>query len=325
VINTFKSTIYHLHHAHETSRDNSTYSIFKKHQSYNDEDWYDHIRRNHDWGIPQDNIDLSLYKDYINESLLHVYTHSQKIRITVCMVTYMRYDILLRSLEKYLSLNVPINMILWINQVKSMPMNIKQRVDELCSRFSGHSIMCSDRNMGTGYPRFMMLNKAYHEFKTDYVMTTDDDIIFNSDNELVLGATVLDQDKYKDYGGIGLWVNPEHPIVTKNDNKINLVAPSEGFHDVDLLGAATMTIRRDVLEYCNCDPRYIIGLVDWDFSMSILSKGWKLGLVCDDRFKPDNDPGQYKHNTEYKKCRMNKDIIDNSKKLFNDKWGIQIK
>lgn len=324
--NLFKSTVYHLFHGHETFRDNTRFPIFNKHKAYKRDDWLEHIRRNYDWGKPQDNVDLTGYKDYINESLIYVYLNSPKPRITVCMVNYLRYDILIKNLENYIKLGVPINLILWINDSKSLKQNHKNKIMELCSKFYSHEIMYSKTNMGTGYPRFMMLNKAYHEYDTDYIMTTDDDIFFNTPEELVLGATVLDQEKYRDFGAVGLWCDPIYfkSTINTKTNTMNMDRPKdEGLFEVDALGAATMTIHRDVLSKCNCDPQYIIGLVDWDFCMSMRSVGYKLGLICDNKFKPVNN-GEG-NSDDYRAGRWDKSVIEKSKELFIKKWNIKIR
>ncbi|MCK5017241.1 MAG: hypothetical protein KAS32_09220 [Candidatus Peribacteraceae bacterium] len=322
----FDSTVYHLFHGHETKRDDTRFPIFNRHKKYKQEDWYEHIRRNSGWGMPEsDNIDMTDYKSYLNESLLYVYTNSRKPRITICMVSYLRYETLIKSLNNILSLGVSVNLLLWINQSDKMTKNIRDRVRVLCSKFPNHEITFSKTNMGTGYPRFMMLNKAHHEYDTEFVMTTDDDIMFRTPEELVLGATVLDQKEYSDYGAIGIWCDPRYNRVhiKKGGKSFSLISPTEGFYDVDALGAATMTIRRSVLKNCNCDPQYLIGLVDWDFSMSMRQEGWKLGLVCDNRYKPLNDVSG--STNEYRRGRWDETVIENSKKLFRKKWNIKIR
>jgi len=137
-----------------------------------------------------------------------------------------------------------------------------------------------------------------------------------------MGSTILDQKGYSGYGAIGLWCTPDHPIMIKSGDTLKKKDPKEGFYDVSCLGAATMTIRREVLETCNCDPLYTIGFVDWDFSMTMTSKGYKLGLLCDDRFRPTNDVGG--RDKKYKEGRSDKKTIDNSKQRFMDKWNIKI-
>jgi hypothetical protein len=320
----FKSTIYHMWHGHETKKDDSRFDVFHKHKKYDRNDWLEHIKRNYDWGVPNGNIDTTESKPYINDSLLYVYKNSPEIRITICMVNYLRYDILLRSLANLLSFNIPINLILWVNDSNSMVTTVRKKVESLCSKFAGCDITYSKKNLGTGYPRYMMLNKAYYEFPTDYVMTTDDDIMFGSAESLILGATILDQKDYAGHGAVGLWCDPVYLLLDYDGTrKMVMTRPTPGFYDVNVLGAATMTIRREVLEKCSCDPQFIIGFVDWDFSMSIKSQGWDLCLVCDDRFKPFNDTSG--NCEKYQQGRSNEEVKAMSRKLFRDKWKIDIR
>lgn len=323
-MHTFKSTVHHLFHGHTTHKDPNRFPIFNRHKEYTKEDWFEHLRRWYNWGEPvSGNIDTSKFSPYINETLLYVYKNSSKVRITMCMVNFLRYDVLIKNLENFLKLGVPMNMILWVNQSDNMPADVRQKVRLLMSQFNGHEIINSKKNMGTGYPRYMMFNKAKFEYNTDYIMTTDDDIFYQNTDSLVLGATMLDQSSLSDYGAVGLWCYPHYMIVRKKGDEIITEKPTEGFYTVDCLGAATMTIRRDVLDTCNCDPKYIVGLVDWDFSMSMCKQGYKLGLLCDERFKPVNDKSGDTDN--YRDGRWDKNVIDNSKKLFKKKWKVKIK
>jgi hypothetical protein len=320
----FTSPVYHLFHGHETVRDKNRHSIFNEHFKYDTEDWYEHIRKNYDWGHPIDGtIDISRYKPYIDKSLLYVYKNSKKPRITICMVNFLRYDVLIKSLERLQSFNIPINIILWVNQSDSMSDDIRKNIDSILNKFHSHEILYSKKNMGTGYPRYMMFNKAKFEYNTDYIMTTDDDIFHKNVDSLVLGSTFLDQHRYRHYGAVGIWCYPYYKIVKNNGNILVSSDTTEGLHDVDCLGAATMTFRKEILNTCNCDPQYIIGLVDWDFSMSIGSEGWKLGLICDPQYKPINDTSS--NNDEYKNGRWDNKTIEKSKNIFKNKWNIKIK
>jgi hypothetical protein len=320
--NIFKSTVHHLYHEHKTHKDKSRFDIFNKHKSYSKEDWYEHIRRNCDWGKPTGNINLDRFGNHVNESLLYVYKNSKKARITICMVNFLRYGILIKSLERLISFGIPLNIILWVNQSDSMNNNTRSKVEGLLRKFNDHDIIYSKKNMGTGYPRYMMFTKARYEYDTDYIMTMDDDIIHKNVDSFVMGATMLDQGDYSDYGASGVWCYPQYNIIKEEYGTMTKITPKEGVHDVDCLGAATMTIRREVLNTCNCDPQYKIGLVDWDFSMSMRQQGWKLCLLCDDRFKPVND--QSNNDDKYRNNRWDKSVIGESKKLFKKKWNIEI-
>lgn len=322
--NIFKSKVYHLFHGHETKRDNDRFEVFNRHKAYDREGWLDHLIRNGDWGHPNEgSVIVDMFKPYVNETILYAYKNSERPRITICMTNFLRYEMLVKSLTRILSFNIPLNIILWVNGSDNMSSDTRNIVTGLLEKFNQHDIIYSKKNMGTGYPRYMMFNKARFEYDTDFVMTMDDDTIHMLPESLILGATALEQKRYSDYGAMGLWCYPHYQIVRKNNGVLSMEKPKEGFYDVDCLGAATMTFRRSILDTCNSDPQFIIGLVDWDFSLSIRSEGYKLGLICDDRYKPVNDTSL--NTREYVDSRWDETVIHNSKQLFKKKWALEIK
>lgn len=322
--NIFKSKVYHLFHGHETKRRNERFEIFNRHKALDKEGWLEEIRANHDWGRPlPGTANMEMFKPYINETLLYVYKTSSKPRITLCMTNFLRYEVLIKSLTSLLSFGIPLNIILWVNQSDNMTKDIRKKVVDLLEQFSGYDVIYSKKNMGTGYPRFMMFSKARYEFDTDYIMTIDDDIFHQNPDSLLLGATALDQSDYKDFGAMGIWCHPHYNIVKKGRGVLEMTKPTEGFYEVDCLGAATMAFRREILDTCSCDPQFIIGLVDWDFSLSMRDNGWRLGLICDDRYKPINDTSG--NTREYVDGRWDSSVIEKSKAIFKRKWDLEIK
>lgn len=315
----FKSRIFHLYHSHNTERKQERMPIFKNHSLFDKQKWYKHLSNNYKWGVHPDIKD-----DYVNHTLLYSFKNLKEPVLTICIVNYHRYDILLKALSRYVDMKANINMILWVNDCKAMPANIKKQVENLVGKFNKNYIFWCEENMGTGYPRFMMFNKVHYEWKTPYVMATDDDVIYDNHDELLLGATVLHQDEYKNYGAIGMWCDPLSLVVKKIMDQTyttEFATKQSDIIDTKLLGAATMTIRREVFEYCNTDPKYIVGFVDWDFSMQIEANEWKLGLICNPDYKPKNI---YKEsNNAYKSMRYKQDVISASKERFNKKWGIK--
>jgi hypothetical protein len=319
----FSSPVHHLFHGHETVRDEARHPVFHKHFAYKKEDWFEHLRRNYNWGYPVDGtVDVSKFKPYINQTLLYAYKNSKKTRITICMVNFLRYDKLINTLSLLVGFDVPLNVILWVNQCDSMPAEKKEIIEGLLSKFSNHEITYCKKNMGVGYPRYMMFNRAKFEYDTSYIVTMDDDTPHSSVESLMLGATILDQEDYSGYGAIGLWCEPRFVIARVDGDIVRRSIPTEGFHNVDCLGSGTMTIRKSVLDTCNYDPQYVMGLEDWDFSMSMGKFGWKLGMVCDPRYKPVNNTGD--DGTEYNKGRWDITTIDNSKRIFKEKWGLTV-
>ena len=198
-----------------------------------------------------------------------------------------------------------------------------QIIEELCNDFYYSNITYCKINAGTGHSRNIMLSRIYREMDTKYVMTSDDDILFKTPKEILVGASILDNILYRKFGAVGIWCDPIYEAIYIKNNIIQNYKPKKGFQEVDALGAATMTIRKEILKSCNTDPDYLIGLVDWDFSMQIKEKGWKLGLLCDKDYKVYNIAD--KTDIIYKEARSNKDVKKQSKNLFYYKWNLLTK
>jgi GT2 family glycosyltransferase len=242
--------------------------------------------------------------------------------ITICMVSYRRYTTLINTLKQYIKLDTPINLILWLNDSDSVPSNTMKQINDLCKNLYSYDIIYSKENVGTGKSRNVMISKAYNDYDTPYIMTTDDDIVFNSKEELLVGSYLLGKSEFQEYGAMGIWCNPSFMVVSVGDEYITNELPIKGFQDTDALGAATMTIRKDVIDTCNVDGEYIIGWVDWDFGMTIRHNGWKLGLLCEDEWKPFNNKIEETTDKIYSRNRRNRTTHKNSTERFKSKWGV---
>ncbi len=315
----FKSTVYHLYHSHLTFRDEGRFKIFDKFKSFSQPQWVKYLDDiGDDWGVPVKISTIGAKKGVISNDITTSLSDSSQI--VICIVSYRRYDTLIKTLDNYIKLNTPINLILWLNGSDDIPNDKLITIQNLCSMLHSCDITYCKKNMGTGHPRNIMLSRAYREYDTPYIMTSDDDILFNSKEEFTLGSSILSNHEYQEYGVVGIWCKPRYEAIHINGDVIQNYKPRKGFNDVDAIGAATMTIRREVLGLCNCDPNYKIGLVDWDFCMTIKSNGWRIGMVCDDKYTPINNVGY--HDDKYKEDRTNNDIINHSKSLFKSKWSL---
>ncbi len=321
----FKSTVYHLHHDHETYRDPDRFILFDKFKAFSKGEWLNHLEKiGSSWGLPVENStiwdDVPPNDVIVNESLIKSMISNTKPLLTVCIVSYRRWDTLIDTLKKYISSGVKLNLFLWLNSCDDIPLDKMETIRSLCTKFFNYDVTVCKSNMGTGHPRNIMLSRSYRELDTPYIMTVDDDIQFNTPEEIMVGASILENIHNKRYGSVGIWCIPTYEAIHIDGSVIQNYKPHDGFQDVDALGAAAMTIRRDVLSGCNTDPNYKMGLVDWDFSMTIKKDGWKLGLLCDDRYKPLNfvDGGD----DIYKSDRGDKGVKKASENLFIKKWGL---
>ncbi len=324
----FKSSIYHLYHTHRTIANDSRFKILNDFRMFNKQNWIEYLKDNK-WGEPVKDstiweyIDTTGVKDFYNKEILLSMMKSKTPIITICMVSYKRYDTLIKTLERYISFNVSINFMIWLNTYTDYTKSQLQNIKNICEKLYSCDITYCKKNMGTGHPRNIMLSRAYREYDTPYIMTTDDDILYNSKEELFIGASILEQKKYYRYGAIGIWGEPNYWASYAVDNELRNYKPKKGFQTVDALGAATMTIKKEVLSKCNVDPNYQIGWVDTDFSFQIRKNGYNLGLLCDDRWKPTNKTD--KTDLVYRKERFKPNIIEESYDRFIKKWNISPK
>ena len=325
-MSTFKTAVYHLHHDHITYKDDLRFQLFEKFKNFNRNDWLNHLEKIGDnWGKPinnctlWDNIQIN-QETIINQDILQKMINNPVPVLSLCIVSYRRWDTLIESLQSYLNTKIPLNLFLWLNSYEDIPKESLQMIQELCNQFYYADITYCKINAGTGHSRNILLSRIYKETTTKYVMTSDDDILFKKPEEILIGASILDNLLYNHYGAIGIWCEPTYEAIHIQNKIIQNYKPKQGFQEVDALGAATMTFRKEILKNCNTDPDYLIGLVDWDFSMQIKSKGWKLGLLCDPYYKVINTA--VKTDEIYKEARTNKSIKKQSKNLFYQKWGI---
>ena len=324
----FKSTVYHLYHGHTTPKHDLRFEVFNKFKAFDKKNAQEYVKqKGNDWGIPVkestiwEYINTTGIEEYYNENTLNDMLKSQTPVITLCIVSYRRFEVLLKVLQQYISFNIPINILLWLNSYEDYTQYQLQQIKNKCKQFYSSKIMYCDTNIGTGHSRNVLLSRAYREYNTPYIMTSDDDIFYNTKEELLIGASVLDQRKYFNYGAIGIWCEPIYNSLYIINKELRNYKTKKGFQTVDALGAATMTIKRDILKYCNVDPNYKIGWVDTDFSFNIRSNNYKLGLICDNRWKPINIAE--KTDKIYKEARSNKKTKQKSKDRFVKKWGIK--
>ena len=323
----FKSTVCHLYHGHTTEKHPLRFEIFDRFKKFNKASAQEYVKqKGNDWGEPVKDstiweyIDKTGINDFYNKDVLTSIVESKIPIITICMVSYRRYNTLAKTLERYVSFGVPINLLLWLNSYKDYTEHQLQHIKNICKKLYSHDITYCNKNMGTGHPRNIMLSRAYKEYDTSYIMTTDDDIMYNSKEELFIAVSILDQIKYYQYGAIGIWCNPIYYSLYVIGKELKNYIPKKGFQSVDALGAATMVIKREVLDKCNTDPEYKMGWVDTDFSFQMRDNGYKLGLLCDDLWKPTNIAD--KSDKIYRQARSDKNTKKLSSDRFTKKWGI---
>ena len=350
--NKFKSYVYHLYHEHMTYRDPKRIPLYRKIASYNKDKWINIINtfewgelnykkrnsistndsplaRNNKKSTLQNNSKVSLnkektevFRNYYNSNIMRELKYSKKPVITICMVTYKRFDTLINTLKRMSELKIKANMLLWINDYKYYTQDQLDVINGIVSStFVSYDIIYCPINVGTGHSRNIMLKRAIKEFDSKYILTTDDDIYYNSVDELLIGSCVLEQKRFSNIGCIGIWHEPGSKILRIKDDKIQNYDPVYGLQTTDAIGAATMTIRKDVIKSCNVDPEYKIMWVDTDFCMSVRKAGYKVAFLCNKRWKPKNIADL--DDESYKKDRYDDTVRKESTDRFKSKWGIE--
>lgn len=319
----FPVEIHHLYHDQTTKQSNDRFGIKELHRRWSKRDWINHLKKvGNDWGKIEKDM-MKVYKDYLDIELLEKFKKSKEPLITLCMVNYRRYDCLLNVLNNYKKIGANVNLLLWVNDCEAMPQETLKEVTKACrENFASFEIILEKTNNGTSRARNFMLKKAYEEYDTPYIMTTDDDILFNDLDSLMVSAHVLAQDKFKDFGCVGIGCKPSYHVIRVINGKMHEIKPQYGLQEVHVMGAATMMIRKEVLKTCNTDPKYPkVGFVDWDFATNIrLNGGWKLGFLYEDHYKAFNDSKN--HGDTYRNNRYDKPKLQEAYYRFVNKWNI---
>ena len=156
------------------------------------------------------------------------------------------------------------------------------------------------------------------KFNTPYIMTTDDDMTFPLGS---IEALIYVLELFDDVGAVCMWCEPNvagHAVVDKKIQRLSLTPP---LCRVDIMGSATMCMKREIFEKVIPDENYFVGWGDFDFCMQLKESGWKLLVLAIPDFKAINNYGGPE---EYHKFRYKREHSINSANLFYKKWGIRI-
>lgn len=261
---------------------------------------------------------LKLWDGFDEEILKEVYAMTEP-QITVVMLSYIRYDLLLRTLRNlYENVSVPLNIVLRVQGARRLDYDGKMKIKDTLGLFNKHHLSFTEKNHGTGVPRWQSIHKAL-EFGTPYLFFTDDDMIYQKDSVEAM-MSILKQ--YPKIGAVAVSCKPNYHSWNVAGNRLSQRPHKSNKLDyVDAMGSATTIMRREVFNTCDYDKRYYIGLADFDLCLQIKKQGWKCAIIPFEELKAVNDRKVY---PEYKKVRSNHEHITNSRKLFYKKWGLYV-
>lgn len=240
--------------------------------------------------------------------------------VTIAMLSFKRFNILIKALKQHLENGTPLNMVLRVQCCEDLSDNQRTEIETLIKQFAGYDLQFTETNLGSGIPRHDVMNRAITNFNTPYILTTDDDMIWKP-YSIMTQVSLLE--RMPEYGIISSTCNPNYPRKWKDKNGVwktaNITQP---FVDADMIGSATSVYRREIFKTCEYDKEYTIGCGDYDLCMQIRQSGWKIGVLNVPQLKSLNDN---KANTkEYRQMRYNRKTIDKSVILFKKKWGLDL-
>ena len=239
-------------------------------------------------------------------------------KITVAIVSWLCEERLIKTLQGIPKItSLPLNLCLHVQGDEKITAELKRRIVEAAEGFVEKDIYFSTGNGGIAPPRAINLKRAA---KTPYV--------FMSDNDMDYAQGTLEKElefleSHPDFGMVDVMHSQLAYHRTLNGTKV-ICTPVDSvtgdFVEVDLIGGTSQLIRQEVALIPNIiDIRYFIGSWDFDFSMNVRKAGWKIATLTDRNLIAFNDRTMRSEN--YKKSKLNNDIIQVGRKLFESKWG----
>jgi len=239
-------------------------------------------------------------------------------KITVAIVSWLCEERLIKTLQGIPKItSLPLNLCLHVQGDEKITAELKRRIVEAAEGFVEKDIYFSTGNGGIAPPRAINLKRAA---KTPYV--------FMSDNDMDYAQGTLEKElefleSHPDFGMVDVMHSQLTYHRTLNGTKV-ICTPVDSvtgdFVEVDLIGGTSQLIRQEVALIPNIiDIRYFIGSWDFDFSMNVRKAGWKIATLTDRNLIALNDRTMRSEN--YKKSKLNNDIIQVGRKLFESKWG----
>jgi GT2 family glycosyltransferase len=238
--------------------------------------------------------------------------------ITVAIVSWLLEERLIKTLQRIpLTTKLPLNLCLHVQGEEQIPESVKQRIVIAASGFVEKDIYFSSGNGGIAGPRARNLARAA---RTPYVFMSDNDMDYR---EGTIDAELEFLEKNPTFGMVDVLNNQVHWHRTVNGTKVNcypIDSVTEPYSEVDLIGGTSQLIRKEVaLIEGIIDTRYFIGSWDFDFSMNVRASGWKVATLNDRKLIAINDKTNRSNN--YKRTKLNEDIIQKGRRLFESKWG----
>lgn len=239
-------------------------------------------------------------------------------QITVAIVSWLLEERLIKTLKSIPNTtSLPLNLCLLVQGEEQVKSVTKQEIIDSASGFVEKDIYFCSGNGGIAPPRAANLKRAA---KTPYVFMSDNDMDYRPGT---LEAELEFLQTHPDYGMVDIIHN--QLVYHRNVKGTRVICTpldeiTEPFATVDLIGGTSQLIRQKIALTPNIiDTRYFIGSWDFDFSMNVRSRGWKIATLTDKNLIALNDRSM--RTNKYAAHKTNKEIIEVGRRLFESKWG----
>ncbi len=244
--------------------------------------------------------------------------NSDKPLVTIAMLSYRRYDLLLSSLQQYINYPLKFNICLRVQGAEEMPLDMRLQVMRLLDEFEGFDVQFTRGNYGIGAPRHDVTATALKHFNTPYVATFDDDILWPKNGIEALLCTLEDNAQL---GGVSMWCRPNLNAWYMDGKYMRRRPPKSPLDIVVACGWGSKVVRREVLERIPPDPNFYIGWADMCWGYEVNQTGWKLAILALPQLIATNQVDQ---DPKYLQTRYNQEHANRSWQYVKDKHGIEI-
>ena len=264
----------------------------------------------------------------MDEQAYHKLKHSETPVVTFAMLSWVRTDKLIRTLENLISvLKIKANLLLRVQGSEKLSDKNRERILMLTKEnpngpFVNSVVDFTEGNEATAGPRRQLHEKALGLWPdTPYFNFADDDTTY-SIWAIEAALTALESDR--SLGVCGVYFKP-HGYRIKNGFENNKIIYKHEFNGVrglthvDVLGSATAFIRKEVFDLCAVNPDYFLGMWDWDFFLQARKVNWKLATLVIPELHAINAAGGPR---EYVAARRNKTYIARAVKMFIENWRL---
>jgi GT2 family glycosyltransferase len=239
-------------------------------------------------------------------------------QITVAIVSWLCEERLIKTLQSIPKIStLPLSLCLQVQGDEQITAETKKRIIEAAEGFVEKDIYFNTGNGGIAPPRAINLKRAA---KTPYVFMSDNDMDYAPGT---FEAELEFLESHPDFGMVDVMHNQLVYHRTVRGTQVvctSIETIKEDFAEVDLIGGTSQLIRQEVALIPDIiDIRYFIGSWDFDLSMNIRKAGWKIATLTNRRLIAINDKGMRSEN--YKKSKLNNEVIQRGRKLFESKWG----